>query len=555
MIVRSTLSAHCLRADRNLQNRMSSRCGLAGARRTCLLCFLVLLSALCAKPLSAQTYRDLFDFTGSPGGCCPPYPSVMAQGRDGNIYGTTSTGGTANKGTVFKITQAGVVTVLYSFDGTHGSTPVGGLVLNGDGNLYGTTENGGANGYGVVFKITPAGVLTVVHDFTGTADGKHPVSPVVNGPAGELYGTSYPGVAYAVSPFGSFGILGDLPAATYGPLLLVNTTFYGVTELGGANSVGTIFQINEKTTVIHNFDGAHGSNPIGGLVQGQDGNLYGTTTAGGTSNAGVIYRITVAGIYTVLFNFDSGAPLNGYQAYAGLIAGADGNLYGTTTLGGKFGHGVIFAITTSGDYSALYSFDAPRGDGAYATPLQHTNGRIYGTTTRGGTGSKGVIYSFNDGLEPFVQLSTNSGIVSRFVGILGRGFSQASGVEFNGTPASFHVVSDTFMTTTVPSGETGFVTVNLPSGDLLSSTVFRVIPRIIEFTPSNGKVGDVVTLDGTGLTQTESITVGGGPVTTFTVNSDTDVTFNVPTGAKTGAIVLTTLGGKVKAEGIFTVEP
>ena len=555
MTARSIRSTIHFPGHSNQDARVASLFQLTG-RGTFLLLLLVLLSTFCVQPLTAQTYQDLFNFGGAPGGCCPPYPSLMAEGRDGNVYGTTSTGGTANKGMVFKISPAGVLTVLHSFDGTHGSTPVGGLVLGGDGNLYGTAEFGGVNSYGNIFKITPAGVLTVLYDFTGNADGGYPVSPLMIGADGFFYGTSYPGYAYKISPAGVFHAITTIPTTTFGPLVQVASgSFYGVTEFGGTKSAGTIYRITGSTsTTIHNFDGPHGSYPIGGLVQGADGNLYGTTTAGGTTNAGVIYKITPAGVFTVLVNFDSGHPLGGYQAYAGLIAGADGNLYGATIWGGLYGYGVIFEMTTAGAYSVLYSFNAPTGDGAYATPMQHTSGKIYGTTTRGG-GGMGVVYSFSDGLAPYLQLVTSTGKVGQTVGILGRGFSGASSVEFNGTLASFHVVSNTFLTTTVPSGETGFIRVNMSSGDLITSTVFHVTPQLTSFSPSSGKVGDTVTLTGAGLIQATTITVGGVRVTSFTVNSDTEVTIRVPAGAVTGTIAITTPGGKATSSTVFTVTP
>ena len=563
MTAQSTMSAARLprhfSGQRTARNRVSSCLGLAcgGAFAWFLL---IALSAFCPQPVQAQTYQDLYNFGGAASGCCPPYPSLMAQGRDGYVYGTDSTGGTANKGMVFKIAPSGgALTTLYSFDGTHGSTPVGGLVLGVDGNLYGTTEFGGANGYGNIFKITPAGVLTVLYDFTANADGGYPVSPLMIGADGFFYGTSYPGYAYKISPAGVFTVITKIPGTTFGPLVQgTNGSFYGVTEFDGTKSAGTIYRITGSTcTTIHSFDGPHGSYPIGGLVQGADGNFYGTTTAGGPTNAGnagVIYRITPAGVYTVLVNFDGVHTLGGYEAFAGLIAGADGNLYGATIWGGQFGNGVIFAMTTDGDYSVLYSFDAPTGVGAYATPFQHTGGKIFGTTTRGGGGGKGVVYSFGDGLPSFIRLLTSSGKVGQTVGILGRGFSGASSVEFNGTPASFHVISNTYLTATIPSGETGFIRVNMSTGDLVSSTVFRVTPQLTSFSPASGKVGDTVTLTGVGLIQSEGITVGGVAVTTYTVSSDTQVAFRVPAGAKTGAIALTTPGGKATTK-VFTVTP
>ncbi len=540
----------------NLQMGALSRLRFTG-RATFGMLLLFLLTAFGMQSLSAQTYRDLYDFGGTPGGCCPPSPSLMAEGRDGNVYGTTSTGGTANLGMVFKLTPAGVLTALRSFDGTHGKNPVGGLVLGLDGNLYGTTEFGGANGFGNIFKITPAGAMTILYTFTGNADGGYPVSPLVIGSDGNFYGTSYPGYAFKMSPAGVFRVITKIPGTTYGPLLqAANGSFYGVTEFDGTHSGGTIYRITGTTaTTIHNFDQATGSYPIGGLVEGTDGNLYGTTTAGGATNAGVIYRITPTGTYTVLVTFDGVHTLNGYQANAGLIAGADGLLYGATVWGGEFGYGVIFSMTTDGAYTVLYSFSAPSGDGAYATPMQHTSGSIFGTTTRGGVGGMGVVYGFTDGLASFAQLTSNTGPVGKTVGIIGRGFSGAASVQFNGTFASFHVLSNTYLTAVVPSGETGFVRVDTASGNLVSGKVFRVTPQITSFTPTSGGVGTAVTLTGAGLIQSTAITVGGVRVNAFTVSSDTTVTFSVPTGAKSGKIVLTTPGGKATGSVAFTVTP
>lgn len=514
--------------------------------------FLLLVLALRAPALTAQTYSDLYEFGD---GCCPSYTSMMAQGRDGNLYGITPSGGTSNVGVIFKIGPSGGYTVLHDFDTVHGSTPIGGLTLGLDGNLYGTTEEGGANGFGNIFRITPAGAFTVLYSFKGSADGGLPVSPLTLAGDGNFYGTSYPAVAYRVTPAGVFTVIATIPTTTYGALLQASDgNFYGTTEFGGTFSAGTIYQIaGNKVTILYNFDGPHGSFPTGGVVQGADGYLYGTTTAGGNSNAGVIYKISTAGDLTVVMNFDSRQYLPGYQAYAGLVAGADGNLYGATIWGGLNGVGTIFQLTTNGGYSVLYNFDAPTGSGAYATPMQHSSGKLFGMTKRGGVPGNGVVYSLDDGLTPFAALLFNRGLVGTAVGILGHGFAQATGVEFNGTPASFHVISDSYMTATVPSGETGFVTVETSSGNLTSNKVFWVTPQIISFSPPAGGVGATLTINGSGLIQTTNITIGGVPVQGYTVNSDAKLTTMVPPGAQTGQIVVTTAGGTVTSSQVFTV--
>ncbi len=522
-----------------------------GTRLACLLSLLLLGAAA----VSAQTYQDLYEFNGTAGGCCPQYPAVLAQGRDGNIYGTTATGGANNVGIVFRITPTGTFSVIHNFDTTHGSTPVGGLVLGLDGNLYGTTEFGGAHGYGNIFKITPNGVLTDIYDFTGNADGGLTVAPLIVGTDGNFYGTSYPGVAFRLSPQGVFKVIGKIPTVSYAPLLQADDgAFYGVTQFGGTYSAGTIYKIvGTKVTTLYSFDGPHGAYPIGGLVQAVDGNLYGTTTSGGSSNAGVIFRITKTGTLTVLVNFDSRDPIGGYQANAGLVAGSDGNLYGATVWGGTAVYGTIFEMSTTGSYSVLHNFDAPFGAGAYSTPMQHTSGRIFGMTARGGAAGKGVVYSLDNGVAPFVLLTSSIGTVGKSVGILGSGFSGTTRVTFNGTPASFRVLNDTYLTAQVPAGESGFVLVTTPSGTLVSSKVFKVTPKITGFGPTSGPVGTTVTVTGSGLIQALKITVGGVQVGSFTFRSDTQVTFLVPSGAKTGKIVITTSGGKATSGQAFTV--
>lgn len=508
------------------------------------------------QPACGQGYLDLHDFGALAG--TPQFPWQMAQGRDGNLYGVTGTGGQHSKGTIFKIGPSGGFTLLHSFDGPHGSTPVGGLTLGLDGNLYGMAEEGGAHGMGNIFRITPAGAFTALYEFKGGADGEEPVSPLIVGSDGNFYGTSYPGTAFRITPAGVFTVISKIPNFTQGPLLQAKDgSFYGVSDYAGKNNVGSVFRISGGTyTILHSFDGPSGYDPTSGLVEGSDGNFYGTTTAGGAGNKGVIYRITPSGSYHIMMEWGLSTPiLVGYQAFAGLVAGADGNLYGVTIWGGQFGNGVVFSLTTDGDYSVLYSFDAPTGVGAYASLVQHTNGKLYGITNRGGAAQDGVIYGLNGGLEPFVRIITRAGLVGDTVGILGKGFAQVSAVEFNGTPASFHVISNTYMTATVPSGETGFVTAELPSGYLTSNGIFRVKPQLAGFSPAKGKVGDALTINGKGLIQTVNITVGGKPVTVYTVNSDSKLTTKVPAGAKTGKLVITTPGGKVTSIATFTVTP
>jgi uncharacterized repeat protein (TIGR03803 family) len=523
-------------------------------RRARLVVFLVTVM-LCAAVASAQAYKDIFEFDGTTHGCCPQYPATIAQGQDANFYGTTPTGGASNVGTVFKITAAGTETVLYNFDITHGSNPNGGLTLGVDGNLYGTSEHGGAHSYGNVFKVTPAGTLTVLYDFTGGTDGGYPLAPPIQGTDGNFYGTTYPGVAYKISTKGAFKVIKKIPSTPYGPLLQGSDgAFYGMTELGGTAGVGTIFKVaGTKVTTLFNFDTTHGAFPYGGLAEGADGNFYGTTSSGGSTNAGVVFKVTPTGTVTVLYDFDSTNPTDGYQAFAGLVAATDGNFYGSTIFGGSHSDGVLFKITAAGAYSVLSNFDGTHGSAAYATPAQHTSGKFFGLTSKGGTPGKGVAYSLDNGVGPFVALTSTLGLVGKSVGILGSGFTGTTSVKFNGTTAKFKIVTDTYVTATVPAGETGIITVTTPAGTLSSSQKYRVTPKITSISPASGPVGTQVVVAGTGLIQATSVTIGGVKVTTFSVNSDKQLTLTVPTGAKTGKVVVTTPGGKATSATIYSV--
>jgi uncharacterized repeat protein (TIGR03803 family) len=473
---------------------------------------------------------------------------------------------------MFMITPGGTLTVPYSFDATD-AQPYSGLTLGTDGNFYGTTYNGGSSSLGNVFKLTPTGTLTVLHDFVGS-DGSNPYAPPIQGTDGNFYGTTTQyeitgdGTVYKITPSGKFTILysfdrthGQNPQA---PLVQgTDGNFYGTTQAGGANSAGVVYKIaaSGKLTVIYNFDGStHGGHPSGGpLVQGSDGNFYGTANCCGSIGGGVIFKITAAGQFTVLHNING--TTDGSNPVAGLVQATDGNFYGTTIFGGAKSDGTIFRISPTKPYAykVLYNFDGTTGSSPQVTLLQHTNGILYGDTSTGGdisNTSDGVFYSLSLGLKPFVSLVSASGKVGTTVEILGQGFKGTTGVSFNGVAAKFTVVLNTYLTTVVPSGATsGPVTVKTPGGTLTSNRLFRVPPVIRSFKPTSGKVGTRVTITGNSLTKTTKVTFEGVNATSFTVNSDTQVTATVPNGAKTGKIGITTSGGTAISSGIFTVQP
>jgi len=300
----------------------------------------------------------------------------LVQGSDGNFYGTTAAGGsntsvsTVGYGTVFRINPVtGLETNLYSFGSysNDGTAPVGGLVLGRDGNFYGTTSGGGTYGDGTVFRITPGGVYTNIYSFGGTpTDGNWPYAGLVLGNDGNFYGTTAGG--------GS------------------NAYFTGI---------GTVFKIttNGTETVLYSFgsdypDGNDGYGPRTPLVQGSDGNFYGTTRVGGTNylGNGTVFRISPGGSYTSLYSFN-GYPTDGASPYAGLVQGSDGNFYGTTVQGGTDLAGTIFEISPGGSYSNLYSFTGYANNDGYgpqAPLVQGSDGNFYGTTFYGGIAAGNV---------------------------------------------------------------------------------------------------------------------------------------------------------------------
>jgi uncharacterized repeat protein (TIGR03803 family) len=471
-------------------------------------CGVILLWATAAVALPAQTFTTLFSFDGTDGQWV--YAGLV-QGTDGNLYGTTSYGGAYSScdegtgcGTVFKIAPGDALTTLYSFDLTDGAFPGAGLVQGTDGSFYGTTENGGARlyecgsifGCGTVFKITPSGTLTTLYEFHGT-DGEFPDAGLVRGTDGNIYGTtsrggsssgSYCGTSgcgtvFKITPGGKLSTLYNFCSQNgctdgFIPNGLVQGTdgdFYGTTVNGGANTFGTVFKITSSGTLttLNSFDEMDGSSPQSGLVQGTDGNFYGTTSEGGANGRyGTVYTITPSGTLTTLHSFDDS---DGSSPNAALVQGTDGNFYGTTYEGenGFYPDGTIFKITPSGTLTTLYGFseDGTSSEGAL---VQSTNGVFYGTTY-GYPIFDATIFSLSVGLQPFVETQPTSGVVGAAVEILGTNLTGATSVTFNGTATTFTVKSKALITTTVPAGATtGTVQVVTPARTLSSNVPFTV---------------------------------------------------------------------------------
>ena len=259
--------------------------------------------------------------------------------------------------------------------------------------------------------------------------------------------------------------------------------FYGTTSLGGALGDGSVFMLTTSGTLttLYSFcsqsrcnDGGY---PAAGVIQGSDGDFYETTLLGGANNDGTVFKITPSGTLTTLHSFDY---TDGYKPIAGLVQASDGNFYGTTPFGGFDSNGTIYRITPDGGFTLLYEFcTGDCADGYYPVGrlVQAPSGRFYGVNENGGPDAYGNIFVFNAGVAPFIEAEPVSGLVGSRVQVLGTDLGGATSVTFNGVAATFTVVSGSEIRTAVPSGATsGTIEVTTPGGTLESNRKFAVIP-------------------------------------------------------------------------------
>jgi uncharacterized repeat protein (TIGR03803 family) len=385
------------------------------------------------------TFTMLYGFTNGTDGANPAAP--LTQASDGNLYGTTVSGGASDSGTVFRISTNGAYALLYSFTGgADGGQPYAGLIQAADGYLYGTAYSGGTSGKGTVFRISTNGALTNLYSFMGGNFGGCPLSALVQGSnPNTLYGTTFGSDLDLSTVFRitTQGLLTNLCTFGGGDGVQGSMTFgndgylYGVTGTGGSYGLGTAFRIafngegfaivanlggvcsypkagltqaangsfygtafwdpgtvfglttNSGPTILYTFAGNAGWNPSAPLVQIRDGNLYGTT-AGGVDDSvnGTIFRIATNGTFTNLYSLTGGSD----GAFPGsLVAASDGNLYGVTSY-------TLFRSDTNGGFTTIYTFTGGSDGSGPNGLIQASDGNLYGTTKGGGTATNGTVY-------------------------------------------------------------------------------------------------------------------------------------------------------------------
>src|ERR1035441_4079430 len=302
----------------------------------------------------------------------------LAQGLDGSFFGTTPMGGAASFGTVSQMGVNGTLTTLVSFNYVSGAWPHAGLVQGTDGNFYGTTEMGGANGTGTTFRMAANGTLTTLVSFSGI-NGAYPQAGLARGNDGSIYGTTYN---------------------------------------GGTNGSVTVFRMTTGGTLtsLHSFTGlGDGANPYADLVQGNDGNIYGTAYYGGANSRGTVFQITASGTFTFLAAFSG---TNGANPSGALVQGSDGNFYGTTENGGAYtnqvgtGYGTVFEMTPDGTLTTLVSFNGTNGAAPQAGLVQGTDGSFYGTTSGGGRFNNGTVFRLSFLAPPVITLLVTNVLLS-----------------------------------------------------------------------------------------------------------------------------------------------
>jgi uncharacterized repeat protein (TIGR03803 family) len=471
---------------------------------------------------------------------------------------------------------------IYDFGSyaTDGVTPNGDLVQWTDGGLFGTTQGGGdSKSCGTVFEVSLNGGEVFSASFKCAPNyAVEPHGGLAIGANGDLYGATWYGNADALCCVGGCG------GPVHDTANACDSTVFRASPSGAIAIIA-----RPPSTLI--------GQPVGKLVPGPDGALYGAAQEGG-SGCGTIFKVGLNGTFTVVANL--GGSFGPCTPLDSLTLGSDGNFYGTTKFGGKggcaltpAGCGTVFQVTTAGALKTLLSFYAPTGDYPAGALALGPGGTLFGTTSLGGTANVGTAYSITtqggyqvlenlvsstNGEEPGGRLlRANDG---NFYGVTTLTAPPATctplascDTVFRLTPSGVFTTVFTFLPTTLEPirgpGPTGGLIQGIDGclygttrigGVYGNGTVFRLdlglkplLPEVASFSPSSGPTGTTVTVRGQYFVQVQSVTFTGGVSATFTPRTPSEITVVVPSGAATGPLEITTSAGSSKSKGSFTV--
>lgn len=371
---------------------------------------------------------------------------AVSQGSDGHLYGVALGGGVTNGGGVFGVDLHGNYSDLYEFSRSQNMQSLGGLMQASNGSFYGMLVNAAADSSsgGSIYSLSPGGQFSTLHTFAPqtmsgllerNADGSMPEASFVQTTDGTLYGVAYTGgsngdgTLFSLSPSGTFTLLYTFGGGTantvginpMGALVVGNDgNLYGTTRYGGANGMGAIYQVTPAgaVAVMQSFptpkvaDSCGSAAPpnSGALTLGSNGKFYGARCAGGTNGTGMLFKFDPAtATITTLHDFAAGFNVNvgGSAPTSSLALGADGNLYGTASSGGANATGTVFALTQDGTFHSLYDFSASGAtDGSYPWPLiVGADNNFYGSTVAGGSAHSGTVFKMPSFLQNDIVLT------------------------------------------------------------------------------------------------------------------------------------------------------
>ncbi len=330
----------------------------------------------------------------------------------GLLYGTTSSQGPGFSGSIFTSDLVGGFAVVYAFTGAAGASPNSGLTTGPDGLLYGVASSGGSTNGGVVFRLEADGSVTDLHDFVADTDGFDPVGGLTLGSDGFLYGTAAgagpggSGTVFRIDPLGTFTMLhGLIPSEASTPVAPLFEAspgvFVGSGSFGGTTNDGTLFRYETATTTltrIHAFSTIDGEYPYSGVIRASDGSLYGSTSAGGATGLGEVYRTDVDGNVESVATFSN---FEGSHPVAGLYQADDGKIYGADAQDGQYGFGAAFRIDASDLFEVLHSFVPAEGTGVAAPMTQGSDGALYGLASANGAGGFGALFRIDPATSAF----------------------------------------------------------------------------------------------------------------------------------------------------------